>query len=175
MDRASGVLLVVLLLAAFGLAGQRIWAIASGPPPPGPGMAAPEAQGTSSRGDPLSLRQHQGQVVLVDFWGTWCPPCVASMPTLNGLHQHYQDKGFVVLGVNQDPGDAAGVNAFLEAKHITFASIMDSGDIARSWGVYTFPTSFLVGRDGVIRQTYRGLSSEARLKRDIEAALAVSQ
>ncbi len=170
-DRLSGLIIGLIMLAALGLAGSRIWTIATGPLPPSPGVEAPLFIANTPAGESIGLESRRGNVVLVDFWATWCPPCVASMPGLQRLHKEYEGRGFTVLGVNQEPGQDVGVAAFMRRKQLTFDTVMDPGHIARSWGVYSFPTSFLVGRDGQIRQLYRGPASETRLKRDIESAL----
>lgn len=169
---ASGVIIVLLMLAAFALAGRRIYAVATGPLPPGPGVHAPHfnapalADGASVRLDAL-----HGKVVLLDFWATWCPPCVASLPGLQKLHEEFGDQELVVLGVNQEPGAEDGVRTFLRRRGLSFPSVVDSGAVARSYGVYSFPTSFLIDRRGEIRRVYRGPASESRLRGDIEALL----
>lgn len=170
-DRLSGIIIAVIMLAALGLAGQRIWLVATGPLPPSPGVAAPVFSALTPEGVTRGLEERRGEVVLVDFWATWCPPCVASMPGLDRLHREYQGRGFTVLGVNQEPGHDATVAAFMRRKNLTFETVMDPGNIAPRFGVYSYPTSFLIGRDGKIRELYRGPASEARLRRDIEAAL----
>lgn len=170
-DRLSGLIIGLIMLAALGLAGRRIWTIATGPLPPSAGVAAPLFVANTPAGASIGLESRRGDVVLVDFWATWCPPCVASMPGLQRMHTQYGGDGFTVLGVNQEPGQDVGVAAFMRRRQLTFDTVMDPGHIARSWGVYSFPTSFLIGRDGQIRHVYRGPASEGRLKRDIESAL----
>lgn len=171
-DRASGVLLAALMIAAFGVVLRTVIDVATGPAPAGPGTPAPAFASVTPSGQPSALADHRGRVVLVDFWATWCPPCVASMPTLQRLHERYSDAGLVVLGVNQEAGEEVMVRDFLAKKGITFPSVMDDGHIARDYGVFSFPTSFLIGRDGVVRSIHRGVAIEARLTGPIEALLA---
>ena len=173
-DRWSGAALLLLMLTAAFLVGQRVYAVATGPTPPGPGVTAPSLAASTVAGEHLELKTQAGKVVLVDFWATWCPPCVAAMPDLEQVHRDYHDRGFMVLGVNQEPGSQERVRRFMRNRGITFPSLVDPGGLSRGWGVYTFPTSFLIGRDGMIRRVYRGPASVARLRRDIEDALSAS-
>jgi thiol-disulfide isomerase/thioredoxin len=171
LDRRSGYVLVLLMLAAFGVAFMQIYQIASGPPPPRPGAQAPIFTAHTPEGGSLGLHDKPGQVVLVDFWATWCPPCRAAMPTLQSLQEEYGPRGFTVLGVNVEPGYEATVQHFMKQNGLTFPTVVDEGNIARTWGVYSYPTSFLVGTDGTIKAMYRGPASPGRLRQDIEAAL----
>ena len=66
------------------------------------GKPAPEIEGKDIDGKAVRLADLKGKVVLVDFWATWCPPCVASFPTFRQLSREYKDRGFVILGVNLD-------------------------------------------------------------------------
>ena len=66
------------------------------------GKPAPEIEGKDVDGKPIRLADLKGKVVLVEFWATWCPPCVASFPTLRHLTRDYKDRGFAILGVNLD-------------------------------------------------------------------------
>lgn len=173
-DRWSGLALILLMIAAAALVGQRIVEVASGPLPVGRGQQAPALGAMTVTGEELNLGKYGGQVVLVDFWATWCPPCVAALPGLERIHGEYGSRGFTVLGVNQEPGDEERVRGFMKRRGLTFPSLVDPGALSRDWGVFSFPTSFLIGRDGVIRSVYRGPVSESRLRRDIEDALSAS-
>ena len=170
-DRWSGILLALLMLAALGLALRHILAIAMGPVPPGNGSTAPLFSGSDLTGQPVELSALKGKVVLLDFWATWCPPCVASMPHLQRIQDDLGDRGLVVLGVNQEPGDEHKVRRFLEKRSISFPSVVDRGSIHVSYGVYSYPTTFVIDRAGVIRATFRGPASADALKKAIEPVL----
>jgi thiol-disulfide isomerase/thioredoxin len=125
------------------------------------GKPAPPIAGTDVDGHPVSLAQFKGKVVLVDFWATWCPPCVASIPSLNSLAQKYNDKGFVILGVNVDAmhEDVEAnkvlplVRQFLVKHRVTWTNMLNgqgNGDFAPAYRVEQIPANFLVGRDGRI-------------------------
>jgi peroxiredoxin len=170
-ERFSGYALGLLMLAAFLLVLRQLIEIASGPAPLGAGSPAPAFSAATPSGAPIALADFQGKVILVDFWATWCPPCVASMPALERLHKGLGPRGLVVFGVNQEAGEEDMVQDFIRRRNLTFPMAIDDGSIARTWGVFTYPTSFLLDREGVVRSTYRGAASESRLRRDIEAVL----
>lgn len=170
-ERWSGALLVLTVLTAFALVAPRLIAIATGPLPPGPGVRAPAFSGQLVSGEPTRLSDYQGRIVLLDFWGTWCPPCVASMPHLQSIQDAYAGKDVIVLGVNQDPGQQAKVRRFLERRNLTFPSVMDPGSIHRAYGVYSFPSSFVIDKQGVIRAAFRGPAPEQTLREALDRVI----
>jgi thiol-disulfide isomerase/thioredoxin len=117
----------------------------SNPPVPAPSLAF-----RSLNGEAVSLADFQGQVVLVNFWATWCAPCVAEMPSLERLHLALEDEGFAVLAVSQDRGGAGVVAPFLSRLNLQHLPIFldPKGDLGRAFAVKALPTSFLIDRDG---------------------------
>jgi cytochrome c biogenesis protein CcmG/thiol:disulfide interchange protein DsbE len=137
---------------------------------PAPAIALKPLAGSSA---PASLAALKGSVVYVDFWASWCTPCLRSMPALRTLHGKHRDEGFVVVGVNKDvsPGEA---ERFLRRFPVSFPLVDDTGDaVAKAFDVKTMPSGYLVDRAGVVRQVHRGFTAEteAALSRDIEALL----
>jgi thiol-disulfide isomerase/thioredoxin len=126
------------------------------------GKPAPPIAGTDVDGKPVSLADSKGKVVIVDFWATWCPPCVASIPALEMLVQKYGDKGLVILGVNviamhEDAKDQTavlqGVQRFHVNHRVTWVNLLNghgASDFAAAYHVERIPANFLVGRDGKI-------------------------
>jgi thiol-disulfide isomerase/thioredoxin len=126
------------------------------------GKPAPPIAGTDVDGKPVSLPVFKGKVVLIDFWASWCPPCVAAIPTLKALSQKYQDRGFVILGINVDAmhedvkeTDAAlqQVRRFLVKHRVGWINVLSgkgASDFAAAYRVEQIPASFLVGRDGSV-------------------------
>lgn len=144
------------------------------------GKPAPPIAGPDVDGRPVSLANHKGKVVLVDFWATWCPPCIASIPALNALAQKYHDQGFVILGVNvdamhEDVKDMKTalpvVRRFLIKHGVPWTNLLngqEAGDFAKAYGVEEIPASFLIGRDGKIIAVDQ---SGDELERAVAAAL----
>lgn len=173
-ERRAGYALVALVALAFLTALPKIWHTAMGPPPPGAGTPAPVFTAATPAGEALRLEDFRGKVTLVDFWATWCPPCVASMPHLQAVQDELGPRGFAVLGVNQEPGQDRKVAAFMKARGLSFPTVIDTAGISGAWGVFTYPTSFLLDREGVIRQVYRGPPLGRSLRQDVEALLGAA-
>jgi peroxiredoxin len=99
-------------------------------------------------GGKFRLSEHRGKVVMINFWATWCPPCLEEMPAMERLHRRHQDTGFTLVAVSVDT-DPAKVTPFLTAQKLTFPIGLDPRmDLANSYSVRALPSSFIVGRDG---------------------------
>lgn len=104
-------------------------------------------EGSTIDNEKVSLAGYKGKVVLVDFWGTWCGPCVAGMPKLMELHEKYQAKGFEILGVAAD--DVDSLKVFLDKKHLTWKNVTDGeSELAGKYSIEAFPTTLLVDKQG---------------------------
>jgi thiol-disulfide isomerase/thioredoxin len=97
----------------------------------------------------LDLDKLRGKVVLLDFWGTWCGPCVAKLPRTEELHQKYKDRGLVVIGVHSENGGEK-VADFLKEKEYTFPVAIDTGDTAARYAIEAWPTYFLIDKAGKV-------------------------
>lgn len=118
--------------------------------------AAPPVELLTPEGAPFSLKQLRGKVVLVNFWATWCEPCITEMPVLQRLRNELAASGFEVLAVNYQEGPAR-IGGFVEKMKLTLPVVRDTdGSVARSWGARVFPASYLVDRDGNIRHSVIG-------------------
>jgi thiol-disulfide isomerase/thioredoxin len=115
-----------------------------------------------------------GKVVLLDFWASWCGPCKASFPVLDGLQKKYGARGFKVLAINVDE-DAAKMERFLADHPVSFPVLRDARQkLVEAAGVEAMPSSFLVDRGGAIRFTHVGFRAETtpeELNREIESLL----
>jgi cytochrome c biogenesis protein CcmG/thiol:disulfide interchange protein DsbE len=147
----------------------------SAPPSPQVGFGAPDFTLDSLSGDPITLTDLRGQVVVLNFWASWCPPCRAEMPAMNTVYQKFHDQGLVVLGVNttyQD--DEASARTALRDWGLTFPIVFDrDGTPSRQYRIQAMPTTFFVGRDGVIRDiVFGGPMSEALIASKIDKMMS---
>lgn len=117
---------------------------------------APALRLPSLDGRELDLAQFRDQVVLVNFWTSWCPPCVEEIPSLQRLYKRLQPRGLEILAV--DVGESASsMRRFLADKPVSFPVLMDQdGEVLRRWGIYAFPTTLVLDRDHRIRYAVFG-------------------
>lgn len=121
-----------------------------------PSAAAPDFTLRTAGGPNLRLQEQRGQVVLINFWATWCGPCRQEMPQLNKLYDKYRSAGFVLLGINidDDPRHATDVAAKLGLK---FPVLLDTDKaVSRLYDLGTMPTTVLIDRDGRVRHIHAG-------------------
>jgi peroxiredoxin len=121
-----------------------------------PGAQAPAFELGSQSGKPVDLANFKGQVVLINFWATWCGPCRKEMPVLDQLYSKYKPLGFTLLGVNvePDPGNATG---FLKSTPVTFPILFDTeSKVSKLYEVAGMPSTIIVDRKGNVRYIHRG-------------------
>lgn len=138
-------------------------------------VITPQFRVLTLTGDTLSMGDLRGQVVLVNVWATWCLPCRMEMPMLESTWQRHRAAGLVLLGASVDRGDPREVRAFVSSRGITYPiAIVGQDVIAALGGVRGYPTSVLIGRDGVVRHTVIGPIGPVSLEPAIRRALADS-
>lgn len=118
-------------------------------------------------GKPLSFEQYKGKVVLVDFWATWCGPCVDELPNVIAAYQKYHDRGFEIIGISLDKS-RADLTGFLKERHMTWSQYFDGlgwkNKLAQQFGIDAIPATFLVGPDGkIVARNLRGAALDKKL------------
>jgi len=135
---------LLLLTAGLAVAGQL------SPEP------APQFSLESNGGAEVSLQDYSGQVVMINFWASWCGPCRQEMPLLEDLYQRYEPLGFTLLGVNVDEDTSAAVS-YLQEVSVSFPVLFDTAStVSEAYDVIAMPSTILIGRDGKLRYIHHG-------------------
>jgi peroxiredoxin len=119
-------------------------------------------------GKTVSLADYKGKVVLLDFWATFCAPCVKAMPKLQKLHEQNAAKGFAVIGIATDEEGEKVVRPMVARTRVSYPILLDGAATWKAYGVATLPALFLVDRSGQIIQRFGGAADH----KTIEAAVA---
>jgi len=136
---------ILLIAAASGLASSSL-----------EGQEAPDFVLKSATGENLRLSEYRGDVVMINFWATWCGPCRQEMPLLDDLYGRYQRVGFNLLGVNIDD-DSRRAMQMVEELGVNFPVLFDeTKDVSRLYRVEAMPVTVLVDREGRVRHVHHG-------------------
>jgi cytochrome c biogenesis protein CcmG/thiol:disulfide interchange protein DsbE len=134
---------------------------------------APDFALETLNGDPLRLEEHRGDVVVLNFWATWCPPCRKEIPTFVKLQRELGDQGLQFVGVALER--SAGpkeVRAFAEKMNINYPVGLGDGRIAKKYGgVRGLPRTFIIGPGGTVQGHIPGMVTESMLRPGLEALL----
>ncbi|HYP26206.1 MAG TPA: redoxin domain-containing protein [Blastocatellia bacterium] len=139
-----------------------------GPRSPFIGKEAADFKLKDVSGKKVELKSLRGNVVVLDFWATWCLPCREEMPHLEKLHREFKDKGLLVVGINVEDSKAA--RSFMKKYDYTFMTLIDDGNTSVVYRVEGIPTVFVIGKDGKITDHYVGAQSEEELREAIKRA-----
>jgi thiol-disulfide isomerase/thioredoxin len=138
-------------------------------------LPAPAFATLTPDGKPIALSDFKGKVVLLDFWATWCGPCMQAIPAIQRLSEKFKDQPVAIVGVNRDKeGDESKVKRTIERKQLTFHQAMDTpGTIAKSYKITAIPALILIDKEGVVRQVHVGYGpgEEEVLAAEIEKLL----
>jgi len=138
-----------------------------------PGQSAPIFKAQTQKGNTVDLEKLRGEVVLIDYWASWCGPCAKELPTLRKAYKRFADRGFEIISISFDT-EVAAMNQFAAREKMTWPLIWAEGgeesDLAKLYNISGIPATFLIGPDGkVIDTDLRG----RKLLRRIEKQLAV--
>ncbi len=136
---------------------------------------APAASWTTLAGETQALESLRGHVVLLDFWATWCKPCIKSMPELDAMYRDYQKRGLVVVGISVDQGDdrAKKVKKFLSKNPVAYPIVIDGAEHS-SWeafNVAALPTLYLIDREGRIVERWIGLVDPKDVRASVDRVI----
>jgi cytochrome c biogenesis protein CcmG/thiol:disulfide interchange protein DsbE len=123
-------------------------------------------------GDSFRLADHRGEVVVVNFWATWCPPCRREIPGFIELQKEWGDKGLTFVGVSLDEEGFDAVRPYAEKMGINYPLVVDDGSVAQKYeGVSALPTSFVVGPEGTVQYARPGFLPESVLRDQVAPLL----
>jgi peroxiredoxin len=117
---------------------------------------APQFSLAARGGKTINLAQYKGQVVMINFWATWCGPCRQEMPLLESIYKKYNKMGFTLLGVNVEP-DSKAAEGWLKATPVSFPILFDTkSEVSKMYQVAGMPSTVIVDRKGNVRVIHRG-------------------
>lgn len=128
-------------------------------------------------GGTLTFADLEGEILILDFWATWCAPCISEIPHYNELHAEYDGRGVHLIGVTLESGSAEDVAAFAQdpAHVIHYPLVMGNDEIVDTYGpIWGFPTTVLVGPDGKVAKTWigPGAAKQEQIRKLVEEILA---
>jgi len=168
MNKKIQIVLVVLLILALALAGCSPALIpqagdGEGQTAPTEGIQAgnraPDFQLFNLEGEAISLSGLRGNPVALNFWASWCRPCVSEMPYLQEIYEEYSDKGLILLAINMGESSSK-VERFMQNNNLSFPVLLDVGGVvAQQYSILNIPTTFFIDEDGIIHSRRIGAFS----------------
>lgn len=140
--------------------------------PPKAGETAPGFTLRGLDGQAYSLDDFQGKHLILNFWGSFCEPCVDEMPLLQQYHDEYQEQGLIVLGLNLNEPEVT-VRGFVKDYGVHFPILLDKDHVRKQYGVFSYPTTFFIDKHGTIRDIYVGRLPEHYLMRQVHLLLSI--
>lgn len=131
------------------------------------GREAPDFTLPDLEGNQVALSDHRGEVVLINFWATWCPPCRVEMPDMEAVYREHRDEGFEILGVDQrEPKEL--VEEFVTDRGFSWIFLLDEDfDVSQEYSATSIPRSILVDRDGTVAHVWRGTLTRSQLEQQL--------
>jgi len=120
----------------------------------------------------IDINKFRGQAVLINFWATWCGPCVQEIPSLISLQNEFGPQGLAVIGVSMDQNGEGPVQKLIQKTGINYPVVMGDSKISRDFGgIFGLPASFLVDQSGTVRKRFNGWTSHEAFVKDIKQVL----
>ena len=124
-------------------------------------------------GKEVTLADFTGKVVILNFWATWCPPCVKEIPHFIALYEEYKAQGVEMVGISVDREGVDVVKSFVQGHQVNYPILMSDGKVLPAYGgILSIPTTFVIDKEGEIRKQYVGYRDKSVFEADIEALLA---
>ncbi len=121
------------------------------------GYEAPDFEFPDLEGRIHRLSEARGKIVFLNLWATWCPPCVAEMPSIEALHRRFRSEDLVILAVSEDAEGDKAVRPLISQLGVTFPILLDpEGTLSPRYGVTGYPETFVIGRDGRVIEHFIG-------------------
>jgi peroxiredoxin len=136
------------------------------------GAKAPEWELVNLDGKKVKSSDFAGKVVVLDFWATWCPPCVKEIPSFIELQKQYSDKGLTIVGVSLDQDPPEEVKNFVEKHKMNYPVVMGDEKTAEAFGgIEAIPTTFVIDRDGRVVSRHVGYTEKEVFEKEITPLL----
>jgi len=124
------------------------------------GDKAPAIKLVTTSGQPVTLANYKGYVLVMDFFATWCIPCKESIPHLNSLNRKYGKQGLQVLGVSVDEGGDREVKSFIAERKIGYPVAIGGDDLQADYGLRSIPTIYVINKKGMVAEKFQGFSDQ---------------
>lgn len=132
------------------------------------GHAVPDFRLANLQGDPVSLEDFKGTPLVINFWGTFCEPCIREMPSFERQYTEWKDKGVEIVAINLSE-DTLTVSNYVKKLGVTYTVLRDVGrKTEKRYGLRSYPTTFFVNRDGTLSSVFVGEMKEAQINEHIE-------
>jgi len=173
--RAKSAWSIIFFLIVGSIAGYFVYKEATRAGSPGVvniGQQAPDFSIKDQSGHEIKLSDYRGKLVFLNFWATWCAPCIEEMPAMETLNQTFKDRKFQMLAISVD-NDWKLVNGFYKDYNLTLPAFLDPGhQVANQYKVYKFPETFLIDGNGyVIKHTWVERWADPRVMSNIDSLI----
>jgi cytochrome c biogenesis protein CcmG/thiol:disulfide interchange protein DsbE len=173
-DRQSGLKRVAFVIVPLVFVGFITWATLGKTSRVEVGDSAPDFTAMSFEGERIQLSQLRGRPVFINFWASWCIPCIEEAPDLRATYDRFKGTDLVMLGVNSQDFKT-DAERYLNRHRLEYPSVRDpSGKISSSYGVRAFPESFFISRSGTVEHVVYGPMTAAEMKARIDNLLSAS-